>query len=80
MASMSDSPEDIYQNKVAPLVFYIGATGVLPDEMDAKALTDEQLMAKYPDLKLSKDEREGTFFEIGDAIVSVYAKTAHFSR
>jgi hypothetical protein len=72
--------EDIYQQKVSPLVFYIGATGVLPDEMDTKALTAEQLTAKYPDLALSKDEQEGMFFELGDAILTVYAKNEYFSR
>jgi hypothetical protein len=72
--------EDIFQEKVSPLVFYIGSTGVLPDEMDTKALTAEQLTAKYPDLALSKDEQEGMFFEIGDAILSVYAKNEYFSR
>ncbi len=72
--------EDIYQEKVSPLVFYIGSTGVLPDEMDAKALTAEQLTAKYPDLALSKDEQEGMFFELGDTILSVYAKNEYFSR
>lgn len=72
--------EDIYQQKVSPLVFYVGATGVLPDEMDTKALTAEQLTAKYPDLALSKDEQEGMFFELGDAILSVYAKNEYFSR
>ncbi|HEY7156823.1 MAG TPA: VWA domain-containing protein [Gemmataceae bacterium] len=72
--------EDIYQEKVSPLVFYIGSTGVLPDEMDTKALTAEQLTAKYPDLALSKDEQEGMFFEIGDAILGVYAKNEYFSR
>jgi hypothetical protein len=72
--------EDIYQEKVSPLVFYVGSTGVLPDEMDAKALTAEQLTAKYPDLALSKDEQEGMFFELGDTILSVYAKNEYFSR
>jgi hypothetical protein len=38
------------------------------------------LQAKYPDLSLSKDETEGTFFEVGDAILSVYAKREYFSR
>jgi hypothetical protein len=70
----------LYNEKVSPLVFYIGATGVLPDEMDTRALTAEQLQAKYPDLALSKDEQEGMFFEIGDALLSVYAKTEYFSR
>jgi hypothetical protein len=72
--------EDLFQEKVSPLVFYIGSTGVLPDEMDTKALTPEQLTAKYPDLALSKDEQEGMFFEIGETILSVYAKNEYFSR
>ncbi len=72
--------EDIYQEKVSPLVFYIGSTGVLPDEMDTKALTTEQLTAKYPELALSKDEQEGMFFEIGETILTVYAKNEYFSR
>jgi hypothetical protein len=34
----------------------------------------------YPELALSMDEQEGTFFEMGDTILSVYAKTEYFSR
>jgi Mg-chelatase subunit ChlD len=70
----------IFGEKLSPLVFYIGSTGTLPDEMDVKAETAEQLSTKYPDLALSKDEQEGTFFEIGDTILSVYAKTEYFSK
>jgi Mg-chelatase subunit ChlD len=70
----------VFEEKVSPLVFYIGTTGVLPDEMETKALTAEELSAKYPDLALSKDEQEGTFFEVGDTIISVYAKNEYFSR
>lgn len=72
--------EDVFQAKLSPLVFYVGATGLLPDEADAKALSAEQLQEKHPDLALSKDEKEGTFFELGDTILSVYAKTEYFSR
>ncbi len=77
---LDSAAEDIYQQRVSPLVFYVGSTGVLPDEMDTKALTAEQLTAKCPDLTLSKDEQEGMFFEIGETILSVYAKTEYFSR
>jgi Mg-chelatase subunit ChlD len=70
----------VFTTKVSPLVFYIGATGVLPDEIDTKAMSAEQLTEKYPELNLSKDEQEGTFFEIGDTILSVYAKIEYFSR
>ena len=61
-------------------MFYVGATGLLPDEIDAKAQTADALAAKYPDLAFSKDEKEGNFFEIGDAILSVYAKSEYYSR
>ena len=43
-------------------------------------LSAEQLEANYPELVLSKDEKEGTFFEVGDTILSVYATTEYFSR
>ncbi len=72
--------EEIYQRKVSPLVFYVGSTGLLPDEMDAKAQTAKQLKAKYPELTISKDEQDGMFFESGETILSVYAKTEYFSR
>lgn len=70
----------VFSEKLSGLVFYVGATGLLPDEIDAKAQSADQLAAKYPELAFSKDEKEGTFFEVGDTIISVYAKTEYFSR
>lgn len=70
----------LFNEKVSPLVFYIGSTGTLPDEIDAKAQTAEQITAKYPDLSPSKDEQEGMFYEVGQTIITVYAKTEYFSR
>lgn len=72
--------EALFAEQLSPLVFYVGATGLLPDEIDAKAQSADQLAAKYPDLAFSKDEKEGTFFEVGDTILSVSAKTEYFSR
>ncbi|HIK08875.1 MAG TPA: VWA domain-containing protein [Oscillatoriaceae cyanobacterium M33_DOE_052] len=72
--------EQIYRDNISPLVFYIGSTGLLPDEMDAKAQSADELSSKYPTLKFSKDEQEGMFFEVGDTIISVYAKNEYFSR
>jgi Mg-chelatase subunit ChlD len=72
--------DELFTQKLSPLVFYVGATGLLPDEIDAKAVSADVLAQKYPDLAFSKDEKEGTFFEVGDTILSVYAKTEYFSR
>ncbi|MFH7028052.1 MAG: VWA domain-containing protein [Heteroscytonema crispum UTEX LB 1556] len=72
--------EKIYRDKISPLVFYIGSTGLLPDEMEAKAMTADEVASKYPNLQFSKDEQDGTFFEVGDSIISVYAKTEYYSK
>jgi hypothetical protein len=71
--------EKIYTEKISPLVFYIGSTGLLPDEIDATAETAEEMGAKYGSLQFSKDEQEGMFFEVGDSIISVYAKNEYYS-
>ena len=61
-------------------MFDVGATGLLPDEVDAKGRSADELAAKYPDLAFSKDEKEGTFFAVCDAVLSAAAKTGYFSR
>jgi Mg-chelatase subunit ChlD len=72
--------DEVFTKRLSPLVFYVGSTGLLPDEIDAKAQSADALAQKYPDLAFSKDEKEGIFFEVGDTILSVYAKTEYFSR
>ncbi|MEH2087006.1 hypothetical protein [Nostoc sp.] len=71
---------NIYQDKISPLVFYIGSTGLLPEKIQATAMTAEEAAAKYPNLQFSKDEQEGTFFAVDDSIISIYAKTEYYSK
>ncbi len=77
---LEEYAENIYQDKISPLVFYIGSTGLLPVQMKSKAMTAEEAAAKYPNLQFSKDEQEGTFFAIGDSIISIYSKTEYYSK
>ncbi|MEH2349880.1 MAG: hypothetical protein V7K55_18160 [Nostoc sp.] len=72
--------ENIYQDKISPLVFYIGCTGLLPDQIEVKPMTAEEVAAKYPNLQFSKNEQEGSFFAVGDSIISIYAKTEYYSK
>lgn len=72
--------DKLFRDKVAPVVFFIGSTGLLPDEFEANAMTADQLEGKYPELKLSKDEKEGLFFEVGKVLLTVYPKSEDFSR
>jgi hypothetical protein len=71
--------ERVYRENISPLVFYIGSTGNLPSEIDAKPLSAIELAAKYPNLQFSEDEKKGTYFEVGDSIIGVYAKTEYYS-
>jgi hypothetical protein len=54
----------------------VGSAGVLPVDMDTKALMAEQLTAKHLNLPLSQDEQEGAFFAIGATILGVYGKAS----
>jgi Mg-chelatase subunit ChlD len=71
--------EKIYRQKICPLVFYIGATGLIPDELNAKAFTADEIKANYPELKISKSEQDGTFFLVGNTLITVYPKNEYYS-
>ncbi|WP_035139579.1 hypothetical protein [Fischerella sp. PCC 9605] len=77
---LKEFASEIYRDKVSPLVFYIDSTGNLPREMDAKAMTAQEIAAQYPHLQFSKDEQEGTFFVIGNSIISVYKQIEYYSK
>lgn len=70
-----------FYDRVRPLAFYVGATGLVPDSLDAKALNAEQFAAAYPDAKLSKAEKEeGTFFVLPNGLVlTVFVKAEYFT-
>jgi hypothetical protein len=70
---------DLWASAVSPIVFHIGSTGILPEEMDSVAMTADDLMGKFDKLVLTKAEKDGTFFEVDGIILSIYATKAYFS-
>ncbi|MFO0845302.1 MAG: vWA domain-containing protein [Gemmataceae bacterium] len=78
--ALDRAADALFNEKVSPLVFYVGSTGALPDEIEARAMSAEEVTTKYPELSPSKDEQEGLFFEVGQSILTVYAKTEYFSH
>jgi von Willebrand factor type A domain len=70
----------IFREKVSPLIFYIGATGLLPDEMATKAMTVKEISQICPHLQFSSSEEEGTFFIVNDSIITIFAKTEYYSK
>ena len=79
MKAVEAHQEAIYRDKISPMVFFIGATGMVPDSLGAKAENADSIESQIDGLKLAKAEREGTFFRTGDVIISVYAKNEYFS-
>ena len=78
--AVSNRIEALFNAKIRPLVFYVGATGLVPDEFNAKALPADALTERHPLITLAKAEQDGTFFPVGNhTILSVYVKSEHFS-
>ena len=72
--------EGVYET-IRPLAFYVGATGMVPDSLGAKAMTAEDFALAYPNAKLSKAEKEeGSFHILPDnTVLTVYVKAEAFS-
>ena len=64
---------------MCPVAFFVGASGLMPEEFGAKAHTADQIEELYPDLKIGKNEKEGTFFVVGDSIITVFTSSVYFS-
>jgi len=79
LSELRSREDAVWREKISPLVFFIGSTGLIPDGIDAKAMTADELTAAYPDISLSKSEKEGTFFVFGNTVITVYSKTEYFS-
>jgi len=69
----------LFRSYICPLVFYIGTTGLLPDELQPQALSRKVLAEKYPKLKPGAAEKDASFFELGNTIISIYSKEEFFS-
>ena len=72
----------MWRDKVSPFVFYVSSTGIMPENMKVEMVKSvDDLMAKFPDLSLSKSEKEeSTFFIVdGKHVVSMTRESAYFS-
>jgi len=77
---LGEAIEALYVTTISPLVFYIGATGLVPDDLDAKAHTADQIVAVHPEIALSKDEKEGLFYALPNGLLlTVFVKGEHFT-
>jgi hypothetical protein len=62
--------EKVYREKVSPLVFYIGSTGLIPDEMEAKAATAEEINSNTATCNFLKMSKRGCFLKWETALLA----------
>lgn len=76
-----EAQTDVLYDSLSEVVFYIGATGSLPDSIKAEMLTADEIQVRFPTLKLSKNAREeGTFFVLPDStLITVYRENQYFT-
>ena len=73
MRNVEDGVEELYAKRICPLVFFIGCTGLIPDEYAAiRHDADALFIPIIPHLKIDKSERDGSFLVFEDDIISVY--------
>jgi Mg-chelatase subunit ChlD len=78
--------DNLYEG-VSSLVFYVGSTGLLPEEFGAsKGMDAEAVKQVFPSLDycVGKNEADGTFYVFTDAagetvVLSVYPKSEYFT-
>lgn len=73
--------EATFRDRIAPLVFFVGATGLVPDEFNARAMSAEQVKERCPDLTIGKAEADGTFYLVGPGptVLTIYPRAEYFS-
>ena len=71
--------DKLYNTELIPISFFVSCLGIMPDGLDAKAETADDIQKRLPDLKISKDEKEGSFFQIGHLMLTVYPEEVYFS-
>jgi hypothetical protein len=71
--------EALYAERIRPLAFYIGATGLVPEGWTVEVLDAEALEARFPGIDIEKKQTDGTFLVSGDTVIGVFPEVAYFS-
>ena len=79
LGQIEDEIESIYAEKIRPMAFQIGATGLVPDGWDVKVLDAEALEAAFPGIDIEKKQKDGTFLVVGEVVIGVFSDVAYFS-
>jgi hypothetical protein len=79
LATIEESIETLYAERIRPLAFYIGATGLVPEGWTVEVLDAEALAARFEGIDVEKKQADGTFLVNGNTVIGVFPEVAYFS-
>jgi hypothetical protein len=79
LSVVEDEIEKIYAEEIRPMAFYVGATGLVPENWNVEVMDVEALEARFPGIEVEKKQREGTFLVSGTVVVGIFPEVAYFS-
>lgn len=77
LTTLNQSYDDLLEESISGVAFLVGSTGMFPDD-SAPAMTAADLKDKFK-LKVASKLSEGTFFQVGDHILTVAPEIQWFS-
>lgn len=79
LARLEEEIEALYAERIRPLAFYIGATGLIPEGWNVEVVDAEALATRFPGIDIEKKQSEGTFLVHGNTVVGVFPEVSYFS-
>lgn len=71
--------DDFYADVISPVVFYIGSTGLIPDDFGVKPESADAIKVSCPNLSVGKALADAMFYRVGNTLLTVSMGTADFS-
>jgi len=80
LSTIEDRLEELYDLRVRPVAFALGATGLVPEGWSVEILDADGLRAKSPDIDIEKKQLEGTFLRTEKGgIIGIFPEVAYYS-
>ena len=79
LATVEEEIEAVYADEIRPMAFYIGASGLVPENWNVEVMDVEALEARFPGIEVEKKQREGTFLVQGTVVIGIFPEVAYFS-
>ena len=64
LGALTSGLNDVFEERISPVIFYIGSTGLLPDHLQSEAHNADSIRAHYPELSMGQTEERAMFLTL----------------